>query len=174
MNEWFLGGFFLSICCWLLSETGAWACWTRALVSNKCYFLKNFENPLSLWSREGGGSCMTGLLWCIMLGPRRRRRRRAAVPHRALMLPHAGCLPPRTDGCTSFLSATPHHPLDLLREAAWANGFSSIVLKCQGISVERGGCSITLMFWRRAGSCAERWSEVHYTPPWKQNVWFYL
>lgn len=47
------------------------------------------------------------------------------------MLPHAACLHPSTDGCTWFLSATLHHPLDLLREAAWANVF---FLHCAQVS----------------------------------------
>lgn len=137
MNEWFLRGFFLSICCWPLSETGGWACWTRALVSNKCYFLKNFENPLFLWSRgeEGGGPAWLGCCNASSCN---------------LQTKHLCCLvlPLFTRGLVAaHRSWQPRSPIPWTSSGKqlWQMVCSSIVLMCQRISVEMGGCCITLL-----------------------------
>lgn len=160
-------GFFLSICCWPLSETGGWACWTCALIWYKCYFLKNFENPLPLKQRRGKRGVLHD--WTAVMRPTWAKEEDCNFHAKSW------CCLPRTDGCTSFLSATHTYPCYLFRQASLANVFflyhahvSKNICGSERLINHTHTLNKNWKLWREVDP------EVRNGPPLRQNVCSYL
>lgn len=119
------GFFFLSICCWPLSEAGGWACWTCALIWYKCYFLKNFENPFPLKQRRGRRRVLHD--WTAVMPPTW-----AKEEHCNFWAKYSCCLPLPKDWWLHIILVC-HTPLTLVLVQASSFGICFLPLSCSCI-----------------------------------------